>query len=170
MKKLQLLATLLLFSIISFANYNNTRLVISTNDNNIRVVIDGYEVGYRYKNGNLFTINDISSSYHRIQIFKYTTGIFGNSKERLMYDQNVYLKQNFETNMAVNDYGNIRVSEYPIGNGGWNGSNNYPPKNNGCNNGRGRKRGHEKRFERYDDDDRNQNNNRPEERDWKGGN
>lgn len=175
MKKLLLTTTLLLAAIIAFAYNGNTRLVITgATNNNIKIFIDGYNVGSKYRNGNSFIIDDASTANHRIQIVKQRTSIFGANEDKIIYDQNLYFKSNTQTNLNLNVFGTVDMNETPIygnGNGGWDGSNNYPnnsPDWNGSNgnNGnqpqcgndkeRGYKNGHRKHHKRkkyYDDEE-----------------
>jgi hypothetical protein len=175
MKKLILTTAFAIGLFTAFAYNGNTRLVISgATSNNIKIFIDGYNVGAKYRNGNAYYIDDISTANHRIQILKQRTSIFGVNEDKIIYDQNVYLKANSQTNLSLTPFGTVEINETPIygnnngGGGGWDGSNNYPnnsPDWNGsdgnqpqCGNDKGRKNGHRKHHKRkkyYCDDDDN---------------
>lgn len=162
MKKLILTSAFAIAIFSAFAYNGNTRLVITgATSNNIKVFIDGYNVGSKYRNGNSFIIDDISVANHRVQIMKQRTSIFGANEDKVIYDQNLYLKSNNQTNLNLNPFGTVDVNETPIvGNsGGWDGNNNNPnnsPDWNGSDgnsgnqpqcgndNGRGKKYGHKK--------------------------
>jgi hypothetical protein len=187
MKKLFLIAASLIASIATFANYGETRLVVNgANSSNTRLVIDGLTVGNNYKNGDTYLITDISTASHRIQIIKQTTNLFGGNKEKIIYDQYLSLKPNYETSLTIATFGNVVYNETPINTGGWNGNNGNNngtwngDNNNGNNNGGynnngnwngnnsqntngcGKKNGHKKhkgKKEKHDDDDDNSWNN-----------
>ncbi len=168
MKKLFLTTacTVAIFSV--FAYNGNTRLIISgAAGNNIKVFIDGYNVPNKYLQGNTYYVEDINSANHRVQILKQKTSIFGVNEDKIIYDQNLYLKANNQTSLTLTVFGTVEINETPIygnGNGGgWNGGNNYPNNspdwngnngNNGnqpqCGNdrGRGKKYGHRKHQKR----------------------
>jgi hypothetical protein len=168
MKKIFLTALFAVAILGAFAYNYNTKLVIAgATSNNIKIFIDGYNVGSKYRNGNSFIIDDISNANHRIQIVKQRTSIFGANEDKIIYDQNLYLKAATQTNLALTPFGTVEMNETPIygtGNGGgWDGSNNYPNNspdwngsngNNGnqpqCDNdrGRGKKYGHRKQQKR----------------------
>jgi hypothetical protein len=166
MKKL-ILTTVFAIAIFSAFAYNgDTRLVISgATSNNIKIFIDGYNVGTKYRSGNSFIIDDISTANHRVQILKQRTSIFGVNEDKVIYDQNIYLKANSQTNLSLTPFGTVEINETPIygnnngGGGEWNGSNgnngNQPQCGN--DNGKGKKYGHRKNHKRKknhcDDDD-----------------
>lgn len=136
MKKLFLIVASLIASIATFANYGETRLVINgANSTNTRLLIDGLTVGNNYKNGDTYLITDISTASHRIQIIKQSSGLFGGNKEKIIYDQYLSLKPNYETSLTLETFGNVIYNETPINTGGWNGTNDNNNGNNGTWNG-----------------------------------
>ncbi|MBL0145458.1 MAG: DUF4476 domain-containing protein [Chitinophagaceae bacterium] len=163
MKKITLLVLAAIFSLSTFAMYDNTRLVINTNNQqSLRILIDGYMVSNNYKMGNVYTISDINSANHRIQIYKQSSSIFGGNNQKLVYDNTIYLKPNYETSLTFNMFGNVVINEQQIyngggTNGGWNGQNNGTYNNNSghrgheCEEKRGR--GHKKNKNHDCDDD-----------------
>jgi hypothetical protein len=182
MKKITLFILSAIFSISAFAIYDNTRLVVSTTSNqSYSLLIDGYTVGEKYKNGNSFYINDINSATHRIQLYKQSNSIFGGNTQKLIYDNSIFLKANTETTISVNLFGNVVINEQAIGNGNWgnnggwngngngewNGSNGNNNNGGGWNNNNGNSNGHNcegkrgkgHRKHKHNDDDNSWNNN-----------
>ncbi len=187
MKKVYILAILAIATFSSFANYGNSRLVIKGADNNnIRILIDGNNFNDKYRSGNSYYIFNINSTNHRIQIIKQRSSIFGRGGEKTIYDQNLFLKSNYETSLTHSSFGNVVVNEIPINvnnnddinngnnNGNWNNSQNKS-------NGRGNKYGHYKKNgkkdkkEKHDrdddhDDDRKDKKRYNENGNWNGDN
>jgi Domain of unknown function (DUF4476) len=169
MKKLIIFILASLFSVNTFALYDNTRLVVSTTANqSYTLLIDGYTVGEKYKNGTSYYVNDINSANHRIQLYKQSNSIFGGNTQKLIYDNTIFFKMNTETTLSLNMFGNVVINEQAIGNGSnnnggwngngeWNGSNNNGNwNNNGNNNNNGNGCGgrkHKKHKHHNDDDD-----------------
>jgi hypothetical protein len=169
--------------------------VVSTTPNqSYSLLIDGYTVGEKYKNGTSYYVNDINSATHRIQLYKQSNSIFGGNNQKLVYDNSIFLKTNTETTISVNLFGNVVINEQPLGNtgnnnGGWNGSGNNNNNNNGSWNGSnsgisndnkhrghncdGKKgKGHKKHKHNDDDDDDNSwnNNGNNNNGNWNSGN
>jgi hypothetical protein len=168
MKKLYLSFLFAMAILGAYAYNGNTRLVISgATSNNIKIFIDGFNVTNKYRNGSLFSIDDISVDNHRVQILKQRTSIFGVNEDKVIYDQNLYLKANSQTNLSLTPFGTVEINETPIyGNtngGGWDGSNTNQNNCKKCNrnqpqcgnNGNGKKCGHHKNRKKkncnYDD-------------------
>ena len=130
MKKITLIVLVAIFSIQAFATYNNTRLVVSTTaKQNYILLIDGFTVGNKYKNGSSYFINDINSATHRIPLYKQPNSIFGGNKRKVVYDNGLFLKANTKTIISLNMFGSVPINEQPLGNSGnnngvWNGSGN----------------------------------------------
>ena len=109
---------------------------VSTTDNqNYILLIDGFTVGNKYKNGSSYFINDINSATHRIPLYKQTNSIFGGNKRKVVYDNGLFLKANTETIISLNMFGSVLINEQPLGNSGnnnrdWNGSGNTNNSNN----------------------------------------
>ena len=114
---------------------------VSTTDNqNYILLIDGFTVGNKYKNGSSYFINDINSATHRIPLYKQTNSIFGGNKRKVVYDNGLFLKANTETIISLNMFGSVLINEQPLGNSGnnnrdWNGSGNTNNSNNDSWNG-----------------------------------
>ena len=114
---------------------------VSTTDNqNYILLIDGFTVGNKYKNGSSYFINDINSATHRIPLYKQTNSIFVGNKRKVVYDNGLFLKANTETIISLNMFGSVPINEQPLGNSGnnnrdWNGSGNTNNSNNNSWNG-----------------------------------
>lgn len=136
MKKITLLVLVAIFSIQAFATYNNIRLLVSTTaKQNYILLIDGFTVRNKYKNGSSYFINDINSATHRIQLYKQTNSIFGGNKRKVVYDNGLFLKANTKTIISLNMFGSVTINEQPLGNSGnnngdWNGSGTTNNTNN----------------------------------------
>lgn len=89
------------------------RLTITTFDNSdIRVEIDGRRFN---NNDNSVRINNINSGYHNIQVWRrQSSGLFGNSREKLLYNSSLYVKPEFQTDILIDRYGRAQVQEYDL--------------------------------------------------------
>src|SRR5215213_5999400 len=128
MNKLYSLMLILFISVAAFAadRPKSGRLTITTFDNSdIRVEIDGR----RYNNNdNSVRINNINSGYHNIQVYRrQSSGVFGNSREKLLYNSSLFVKPDFQTDVLIDRYGRAQVQEYDL---------NRNRKNNGRKNDR----------------------------------
>jgi len=115
MNKLYSLMLILFISVTAFAaeRPRSGRLTVTTFDNSdIRVEIDGR----RYNNNdNYVRINNINSGYHNIQVWRrQSSGLFGNSRERLLYNSSLYVKPEFQIDILIDRYGRAQVQEYDL--------------------------------------------------------
>lgn len=110
------LYSLMLISFISIAAFaaerpKGGRLTISSYDNaDMRVEIDGR----RYSNNdNTIRISNINSGYHSIQVYRrqQSQGIFGGSRERLVYSSNVYVRPDYRIDILIDRNGRAQVRE-----------------------------------------------------------
>lgn len=115
MNKLYSLMLILFISVTAFAadRPRSGRLTISTYDNSdIRVEIDGR----RYSsNDNYVRISNVTSGYHSVQVFRRQSGnLFGGSRERLVYSNNIYVRPEFQTDVLIDRSGRAQVREYDL--------------------------------------------------------
>lgn len=113
MNKMYSLILILFTSIAAFAaeRPSSGRLTITSHDNtDIRVEIDGRRY---YNDDNSIRINNINAGYHSVQVFRrqQSSGIFGGSKERLVYSSNVYVKPSHRIDILIDRNGRAQVRE-----------------------------------------------------------
>lgn len=114
---------------------NTTQLSISSfYGNNLQVVIDNktYTVNSNKDNGELY-LNSISAGYHKISIRrvpnKMRDGVYNSQAIQVLYNADVYLKENYQTDITVNRFGRIFKDEQALS--GYDPSGNTPyPDNN----------------------------------------
>ncbi len=148
MKKITIFACMMLSIFASWANNSNTRLVVEGNNATVyNLYIDGQIVGDSYKQNNSYVVHDIDNSTYQIRLSKWSSGIFGGNRERIIYNSNLSFRSGEELVLWVDLFGNVSVTARSIqGNGGWgnnngnwNGNNNGNWNgNNGCRKGHGR--------------------------------
>lgn len=116
MNKLYSLILILFMSIAAFAadRPSSGRLTITSYDNaDIRVEIDGR----RYNsNDNSIRISNINTGYHSIQVYRrqQSNGIFGGSRERLVYSSNVYVRPQHQIDILIDRNGRAQVQEFDL--------------------------------------------------------
>lgn len=115
MNKLYSLMLILFVSAAAFAadRPRSGRLTITTYDNSdIRVEIDGR----RYNsNDNSVRINNINAGYHNVQVWRRQSGgIFGGSREKVVYNSSLYVKPEYQTDIIIDRYGRAQVQEYDL--------------------------------------------------------
>ncbi len=147
-----ILAVLISITAIAAERPRQSILTISMYENSdMRVQIDGRSYNER---DNEFTISNIQPGYHSIQVYSLTSnrvfgGIFGKSREKLMYSSNLYVKPGQEVELFINRNGKAKIRETDL-----------------SRNGRGNDRNRDDRWKNEDDDkwndrdrpDRNGNN------------
>lgn len=173
MKKLFTLSFVMLMTVISFARQPQVIVTVySMNNSNIDydVSIDG-----RMYQGNSIVIPDLYQGTHTLQVYEVRRGgIFGIGRKRTIISSQQFQLRNYDLQVDIDRYGQVRINENGYNNGGWNGRDNNGGWDNnggygndrGCNNkrydndnwnnGRGNRYGHYKkhRHGRWEDDDR----------------
>lgn len=113
MNKLYSLMLILFISAAAFAaeRPRSGRLTITSYDNaDLRVEIDGR----RYNNNdNTIRISNINSGYHSIQVYRrqQSSGIFGGSRERMVYSTNLYVRPDYRIDILIDRNGRAQVRE-----------------------------------------------------------
>src|SRR5215213_9973222 len=159
MNKLYSLMLILFISVAAFAadRPRSGRLTITTFDNSdIRVEIDGR----RYNsNDNYVRINNINSGYHGVQVFRrQSSGVFGGSRERLVYSSNLYVRPEFQIDVLIDRSGRAQVREYDLG------RNNRKDRRNNRDDDDWNRRNDNSRWEDYDDWNKNSRPDRNDDR------
>lgn len=123
--------TLLISSLValsSFARPPQTILSVSSFSNtNLRITIDGYN--YNFNNDDDFVLNNIQPGQHQIKIYKTKNRGYGygSNNSTIIYQSNIFLRNNYHTDITINRFGKVFIDEAPIGFGGYNNyPNNYP--------------------------------------------
>jgi Domain of unknown function (DUF4476) len=161
MKKISTLLLSTLFSIVTFAYYDDPYLSISNfnTSKDLQVEIDGRR--YYFDKDNSLTIRNLGAGSHTIKITKErrrnNNNIrifdFGNRRETI-YNSRIYLRRGYDFDIVVNKFGKVFTDEGRI------------EDNNGWNNGNGRDRDDDRRWENdRDRDNRENDRNRDNDRD-----
>jgi Domain of unknown function (DUF4476) len=146
------LATLL--SIVVMAGNNDGKLTISsTNNSNIRVMVDGNQYS---RSGGTIVIRNLNPGIHQVRVFQKRPDVqnspFNRSAYRQIYSAQLLIKPRFHTDITVSRFGKVLIDEVMMdiaynddddddecgsnnGNGGWNNGNGNG--NGGWNNGNG---------------------------------
>lgn len=118
MKKFFTLATMLLLSVSLFAFGPQARLTVSNNSRlKVTVSVDGrnYVAQRGADNGTDIIINDLNNGSHNIKIYQQesrgNSGFFGNKRDRLIYNDNIYVKPQYRTDFTINNFGRVVVNE-----------------------------------------------------------
>ncbi len=146
-----------IISLSAMAGFDDTRLTISSgNGVAIRVMVDGNRYS---RNNGAVVIRNLPAGYHMVKVFQKRPGRagtgFGRSYQQV-YSAQLYIKQQFHTDITINRFGKPLVDEQMMGpgyadeddededwvnngNGGWNngGNGNGGGWNNGNNGGGG---------------------------------
>ncbi len=111
-------------SLSGYAFFDQTRLTISANSNtSLRIMVDGRK--YSSQNGEVL-ISNLPAGYHAIKIFVLQKRGFSNNRGQgggyqnnyqLTYNNSVYIKPQYHTDITVNRFGKVLVDEQPISNG-----------------------------------------------------
>lgn len=105
--------TLLLGTILSIAAfaYDGVRLTIaSVTSNNLQVEIDGRRYNMD-RNG--ISLRDLSAGRHTIRIYRERRGysVFRNNRQEVIYNQSIYLKRNYHTDITISRFGKVMIDE-----------------------------------------------------------
>jgi hypothetical protein len=148
MKKIFTLASVLLITLVSFADYAPSRLIVSTMSNsNVRIVVDESKYSQQVSNSSIATFEGLTPGYHSVKVYEVIPqrgGFFGKRQTmRLLYTATVNVKPMYQLNIAVNRNGRAKIDEQML---------RGRFDNKGWDDGRGRKND---RDDRYDNDKRN---------------
>ncbi|MDB5201759.1 MAG: hypothetical protein JWQ27_1168 [Ferruginibacter sp.] len=119
-----------------FAAPPQTKLTINNAGNmQVTVVVDGntYSSNSRsnYDEDDI-VINDLRAGYHNVKVYQQiaSRGRGNNRNQRLLYDANVYVKQQYHVDITINRFGKAFVDEQQL-------ARTYDDNNYGNNNGNG---------------------------------
>jgi hypothetical protein len=112
-----------MISFSGYAFFDQTRLTISASSNiSLRVMVDGRK--YTNQNGEL-VLSNLPAGYHAIKIFMLQKrdigrdrgGFGGNHNNyQLAYNNSVYIKPQYHTDITINRFGKVLVDEQLISN------------------------------------------------------
>lgn len=116
MNKLYSFILILFISAAAFAadRPSSGRLTITSYDNSeMRVEIDGRRY---FNNDNAIRISNINTGYHSIQVYRRqsSSGIFGGSREKLVYSSNVYVRPQHQIDILIDRNGRAQVQEFDL--------------------------------------------------------
>jgi len=117
MKKIFTLASVLLITLVSFADYAPSRLIVSTMSNaNVRVVVDDGRYSQQVSSSSLATFEGLTPGYHTVRVHEIERrGFFGRRQSmRLLYTTTINVRPMFQMNIDVNRNGRARIDETPI--------------------------------------------------------
>lgn len=149
MKNIYILLTALLIASVSFAN----DITISFANNKYDVVVDGRLINnYNSNYNNSYTINNLSTGRHRVEIYKTKdkkrNGDYSGRdsyKERPVYSSNLRVRQGYDLFLYVDKKGRVQVEER-VDNEGYNRQDGY-----------GNQRGNDRNHHRQGAHDRDDN-------------
>lgn len=115
-----------------------------SSDNNGNTGNNGY--------GNTVNIRQLNAGNHTIAIYQWKTNFWGKQVRQEIYNSSLFVKAGFQTNIFINEAGQVNISEQQVNN---NDQGGYGNNGNGVGYGYGRKKNKHKNkpHGKHDDDD-----------------
>ena len=127
MKKIFTLNMLLLICTSLWAGPYKSRLTFSSLSGSISKIIVDNRTFTLKENNNSIVIEDLIPGNHTVRIYKIKNGYngrkFGTVQMKLLYFENVFIKQGYHTDIVVNRFGRVLLDEEKLRN------NNYEEEN-----------------------------------------
>lgn len=123
MKKIFTLNMLLLICTSLWAFPYKSRLTISSLSESIsKIIVDNRTYTLKDNNDGVI-IEDLLPGNHRVRIYKIKNGYngrkFGTGQMQLQYNENVFVKQGYHTDIVINRFGRVLLDEEKLRNGNY---------------------------------------------------
>lgn len=115
MKSIFTLAAFLLAGYVSSGQSGGKLTISNYNNYSISVVVDGRDFS-RSRGSETFFINDLSSGYHNVKIYRRNRGTrYGSqSAQQLIYSSNILIRRGYHVDITINRFGKAFKDEMQI--------------------------------------------------------